>query len=264
MINFDMTNEEYHSHTNVLSASGTKTIAFDDLATFKYAERKESAAFDVGTATHTLVLQPELSDTIWMGAADRRGLAWKKTKLEAEEAGALLLTEGDYLLAHDMAEAVRANKAAAELLSGDLVCEASVFAKHEPTGIDIRCRPDGWRRDIGALIDLKTTITSDPAGFAKQCANFGYHVQDQHYRMTMEAAGFEIDRFVFIAVQKSKPHRVGVFELDHESLVEGRAACQYAFEKFSRAQETNEWGYNFGDLQTIQIPRYSFQFSQIG
>ena len=79
MINFDMTNEEYHSHTNVLSASGTKTIAFDDLATFKYAERKESAAFDVGTATHTLVLQPELSDTIWMGAADRRGLAWKKT-----------------------------------------------------------------------------------------------------------------------------------------------------------------------------------------
>ena len=262
-VKFDMTNEEYHLDP-ALSASGTKTIAMHDLATFKYAERKESTAFDVGTATHTFVLQPELSGEVWCGPETRRGLEWKQKKHDADEAGALLLTESDYKLAVDMAEAVRANKAAAELLSGDLVCEASVFAKHEGTGVDIRCRPDGWRRDIGALVDLKTTITSDPAGFARQCANLGYHIQDQHYRMTMEAAGFEIDRFVFIAVEKTKPHRVGVYELDHDSLVEGRHACQYAFEKFARASSTNEWGYDFGDLKTIQIPRYSFTFSQIG
>ena len=96
-VKFDMTNEEYHLDP-ALSASGTKTIAMHDLATFKYAERKESTAFDVGTATHTFVLQPELSGEVWCGPETRRGLEWKQKKHDAEEAGALLLTESDYKL----------------------------------------------------------------------------------------------------------------------------------------------------------------------
>ena len=261
-ISTTMSNEEYHL-SDALSASGAKTIAMKSLAHYKYAERKESSIFDVGTATHTLVFEPHNADSVWCGPETRRGLDWKRKKLEAEEAGALLLTEGDYRLAADMAEAVRSNRAAAELLSGDLVCEASIFAKDPSTGVEMRCRPDGWRRDIGALIDLKTTIASDPEGFAKQCANLGYHIQDMFYRRCMENAGFEVDRFIFIAVQKTRPHLVGIYELDWASLDEGKAAVEYALEKYRKASESNEWGYDFGDLKTIQIPRYSFKFSQI-
>ena len=83
------------------------------------------------------------------------------------------------------------------------------------------------------------------------------------YRRCMENAGFEIDRFIFIAVQKTRPHLVGIYELDWASLDEGKAAVQYALEKYRKASESNEWGYDFGDLKTIQIPRYSFKFSQI-
>ncbi len=60
-----------------------------------------------------------------------------------------------------MAEAVRSNPAAADLLSGDLAVEASVFAHDSIYNVDIRSRPDGWRKDIAALIDLKTTV--DPS-----------------------------------------------------------------------------------------------------
>ncbi len=261
-VKLDMTNEAYHLEPS-LSASGAKTIAMGSPAEYKYGEFKSSPAFDVGTATHTLVFEPQHAESIWCGPETRRGLDWKRKKLEAEEAGALLLTEADYRLAADMAEAVRSNRAAAELLSGDLVCEASIFSKDPSTGVEMRCRPDGWRRDIGALIDLKTTIASDPEGFAKQCANLGYHIQDQFYRRCMENAGFEVDRFCFIAVQKSRPHLVGVYELDFASLDEGKAAVQYALEKYRKASESNEWGYDFGDLKTIQLPRYSFKFSQV-
>ena len=52
-ISTTMSNEEYHL-SDALSASGAKTIAMKSLAHYKYAERKESTAFDVGTATHTL------------------------------------------------------------------------------------------------------------------------------------------------------------------------------------------------------------------
>ena len=73
---------------------------------------------------------------------------------------------------HRLAEAVRANTAAAELLSGDLVCEASVLTTDAITAVDMRARPDGWRKDIACLLDLKTTIDPSPEGFARQAANF--------------------------------------------------------------------------------------------
>tara|TARA_R110000803_G_scaffold105766_2_gene173946 strand:- start:543 stop:1334 length:792 start_codon:yes stop_codon:yes gene_type:complete len=260
-ISFSMTNEEYHA-MDALSASGAKTIAQKSLSDFKYGVRKHSNAFDVGTAAHTLVFEPALASTVWCGPETRRGKAWSEMKEEAEESGALLLTEADYKLAEGMATAVRSNKAAASLLGGDLVCEASVFAKDEIYGVDLRARPDGWRRDIAALIDLKTTISPDPVGFAKQCAQFGYHIQDAFYRRVMALEGYEIDRFIFISVGKEAPHHVGVYELDWRSLQEGEAATRYALEKYSTARKTDVWDYGYGELQTLQIPSWSFEHTQ--
>ena len=255
-----MSNEEYHL-SDALSASGAKTIAMKSLAHYKYAERKESTAFDVGTATHTLVFEPQHANTVWCGPETRRGKEWNERKAEADANGALLLTEGDYKIAVDAANAVRSNKEVAKLLTGDLVCEASLFAKDDRTGVNMRVRPDGWRRDIGALIDLKTTIAPDPEGFAKQVANFGYHIQEAFYRRAMGLLGHEIDRFIFISVGKEAPYPVGVYELDWSTLNEGDAAVQSALEQFAIAQNTGVWGYGYGELPTLQIPRWAFKFT---
>lgn len=261
MIKENISNEEYHLDPS-LSASGAKTIAMQSLAHFKYAKRKPSTAFDVGTAVHTLVLEPHLKSSVWCGPETRRGSAWKDQYAAAAEEGAVLLTEADYQVAVDMANSVRSNAAAMELLSGDLVVEASVFAQDKATGVDMRCRPDGWRKDIAAIIDLKTTIDPSPWGFAKQAANFGYHLQDQFYRRCMLNDGHEVDRFIFIAVGKDAPYPVGVYELDFQSLDEGAAGVQYALDKYHRALKTNVWDYGYGELQTIQIPNYAFNFTQ--
>lgn len=258
----DLTNEAYHLDP-ALSASGAKTIAMQSPAHFKYAKRKVSTAFDTGTAVHTLVLEPHLSSTVWCGPETRRGSAWKDQYAAAAEEGAILLTESDYQVAVEMANSVRSNAAAMELLGGDLLVEASIFSHDEATGVDMRCRPDGWRKDIAAVIDLKTTIDPSPSGFAKQCANFGYHLQDQFYRRCMLNDGHEVDRFIFIAVGKDAPYPVGVYELDHQSLDEGAAGVQCALEKYHQALKTNVWEYGFGDLQTIQIPSYAFNFTAI-
>ena len=168
VVKTDISNEEYHLDPS-LSASGAKTIALQSLAHYKYAKRKTSTAFDVGTAVHTLVLEPHLSNNVWCGPETRRGKEWKERYAEAQEAGAVLLTEADYQIAVDMANSVRSNAAAMELLSGDLLVEASVFSHDNEHGVDMRCRPDGWRKDIAAVIDLKTTIDASPQGFAKLC-----------------------------------------------------------------------------------------------
>ena len=261
-INYDMTNEEYHL-SPAISSSAVKTVATKSVAHWKYGQRQHKAAFDMGTAVHTLVLEPHNAHTVWCGPETRRGKEWKERKAEADESGCILLPEAEYAQARDMAEAVRANKEAAALLGGDLVCEASVFGHDEASGLDLRCRPDGWRKDIDMLVDLKTTIDASPAGFAKQVANFGYHMQDYFYRRVMALEGVEIDRFAFIAVEKEPPYATGVYELDWASLEEGEAAVKAALEQIKHAQTTGNFSTGNEGLQTIQIPRWAFQYTKL-
>ena len=259
---YDMSNEAYHLDP-ALSASGAKTIAMQSLAHYRYGKRTiNAAAADLGTAVHTMVLEPHLTDAIRIGGENKRGNAWKEAKAACDAEGSLCLTDGEYKEAKDMAEAVLSNPTAADLLSGDLVAEASVFATDVFHNVPLRCRPDGWRRDIGAIVDLKTTIDPSPEGFAKQAANFGYHIQDIFYRRVMMLAGHDIDRFIFVAVGKDAPYPVGVYELDSVSLDEGRAAVQYALEQYATAQKSGIYGYGYGELQTLRIPPWSLKFTQ--
>lgn len=258
-VNYSMSNEAYHLDS-AISASAVKTVAQKSIAHWRYGQRKASAAFDMGTAVHTLVLEPHMAKTVWCGPETRRGKEWTERKAEADANGAVLLPEGEYQQARDIAEAVRANKDAASLLSGgSLRVEASVFAHDALYGLDLRCRPDGWRQDIDMLIDLKTTVDASPEGFAKQVAQLGYHLQDAFYRRVMALEGYNIDRFVFIAVEKEPPFAVGVYELDWASLEEGEAAVRAALEKIERAQKSGSYDAGYGSLQTIQIPRWAFQ-----
>ena len=260
-VNYDMPNESYHQ-LHHLSSSGAKTIALQSLADYKHGERKETTAMLMGSAAHTLTFEPHLADTIWEWGGRRAGKEYNELKESADAAGAIILNTQEYDKVHRMAEAVRANSAAAELLSGKLVCEASILTTDALTGVDMRARPDGWRTDIACLLDLKTTIDPSPEGFAKQAANLGYHIQESWYRRVMELDGHEVDRFIFIAVGKDAPYKVGIYELDTESLNEGDAAVQYALEQYAIAQANDDWGYDYGELTTIRIPPWSFKFTQ--
>lgn len=263
MIFYDMSNEEYHL-SDAISSTAVKTVSQKSLAHWRFSQRKHVHAFDLGTAVHSLVLEPHLTDAVRCGPETRRGNEWKEMHASATAEGAVLLTESDYQIAVEMSQSVRSNAAAAKLLGGELVCEASVFAKDPVTQLDMRCRPDGWRKDIDALIDLKTTVDASPSGFAKQVANFGYHIQDAFYRHVMLQEGFEIDRFAFIAVEKEPPYAVGVYELDWRSIEEGWLAMKDALERIKSAKETGRYGTGYGDLQTIQIPAWAFRFTENG
>lgn len=271
-INYTMSNAEYHSHHDVLSSSGAKILALKTPAEFahyikmsKLKEGDEPTEAQVkGTAVHTLVFEPHMEKMIWKGPEARRNSKeWKELQEEADEAGCLLLKPNVYEEVHDMARAVRANGEVEALLSGSLVCEASVFTHDRIYDVPLRCRPDAWRKDIGVLIDLKTTVDPTPTGFGREVAKWGYHIQDQFYRRCMTLAGHEIDRFVFIAVGSAAPHLVYLYELDYWTLEEGASAVREALQTYSDCTKNNEWGY--ADAETIHmlsIPQYSYKFTQ--
>jgi hypothetical protein len=74
--------------------------------------------------------------------------------------------------------------------------------------------------------------------------------------------GHEVDRFIFIAVEKEPPFATGVYELDWRSLDEGKAAVQYGLELISKAQKAGDYGTGYGDLKTLQIPNWAFRFTK--
>lgn len=153
--------------------------------------------FDLGSAVHALVLEPELFKNFQPLPEEikvRRGKAWDA--LQAENPGITYMNAEDYQKAMDMAWAVRLKYS--ELFTGGQ-SEVSFWKRDERTGIIIKGRAD---YEKGLLCtDLKTAASVKPSIFNKKSVDLGYYLQDALYT---EIAGFE--DFLFCAVESEAPY----------------------------------------------------------
>lgn len=168
-----------------------------------------------------------------------------------------VLTQEQWDMLHGMRDAVMSHPAAGALLSklpGQ--AELSVYWNDSETGALCRCRPDYWRQD-DLLVDLKTTEDASPEGFSKSIANYRYDVQAAYYLDGVnQATGRKPRQFVFIAVEKKPPYAVGVYTLDAETLMLGRAQYQADLLKYSVCLANDNWP-GYGDkIQKISMPTW--------
>jgi exodeoxyribonuclease VIII len=105
------------------------------------------------------------------------------------------------------------------------------------------------------VVDLKTTTDASPAGFAKSVATFRYHVQASHYLAGLHGA----ERFVFIAVEKTAPYAVAVYELDAAALAAGEQLRQRDIRVIADCQATKEWPGYGDDCQTLALPSWALR-----
>ena len=224
-------------------------------------DRTPTAAQELGTAAHALILEPGVFADSYVLAPkfDRRTKEGKAASAEfdAENEGKICLQPEAWEQLHAMASAVHSHQAAHALLTscpGE--AEKSVYWIDATTGVLCRCRPDWWRDDF-IIPDLKTTEDASPEGFAKSMANYRYDVQAAFYMDGIQAAtGKRPKSFVFIAVEKKPPYAVGVYVLDSESLELGRAQYQHDLRIFAECERTGEWP-GYGDkIQTISLPAW--------
>lgn len=189
---------------------------------------------------------------------------WKdvRSRWRAENEGYTVLSPDDLAQLHAMRDAIRAHPAAAALLDGEGVAEASVYWTDEATGELCRCRPDRWRKD-GILVDLKTTIDASPEGFAKSLANYRYHVQAPWY-LDGASAAYEAGQlpgdwqapraFAFIAVEKSAPYAVAVYTLDAATIELGGAQMRANLDTLAECRRTGVWP-GYGDkIANLSLP----------
>jgi len=221
----------------------------------------ESPALSFGTLAHVAILEPETLPERFAVFDGRRGTKAHKEAIEANP-GHELVKPADMERARAMAEAVRAHPAGRELLA-EGVAEASVFWEDAATGIACKCRPD-WLTE-GALVDVKTTASAAADEFSRSAWRYGYHRQAAFYLDGCKAAGLDVSRFVFLAIEKDPPHLVAAYELDAMDIELGRAAYRRDLETLRACMDAEARGEpdawpGYGDtVQPLALPAWAYR-----
>jgi exodeoxyribonuclease VIII len=220
-VRYGMDEAAYHAHPALSSTRARQLLASPAL--YHYGLTHPSPArtvFDVGTAAHSKVLGVG-SGVIAYPAEHLTPSGNVSTKAatvewaaEQRAAGLVPVSPDDITAVDGMAEAVLAHREARWILEHAQHREASLFATDPATGIDMRARFDIY--DDTECGDLKSAVDASPRGFAKAAWNHRYDVQQEHYLKTHELAVGGRPRFRFIAVEKTPPYLVAVYELDEQ------------------------------------------------
>lgn len=224
---------------------------------------EQTPAMRLGSLTHAAVFETTRfrSSVAVAPIVDRRtkeGKAiWEQFSRENE--GKDIISSDEMQQLEAMRAAVLSHPAAGKLLE-DGNPEVSLFHTDLELGLDLKARLDWVRPE--AIVDLKTTEDASPRGFAKSIANFRYHVQAAHYRRMARLMGMGDLPFYFVAVEKSAPHAVAVYQLDAADLILAEQALMESLRRFASCQEFNTWpGYSRA-VETISLPKWAQTINQ--
>lgn len=253
-----LSNAEYHA-LDAVGKSDLDKIARSP-AHWKYAEREETAAIRIGSAVHCAVLEPERFEAEYVGAPDldKRTKAGKEAfaEFEAANQGKIVISADDLGLCLDLQAQVRNHPRVAHFLSSGQ-SEVSALWKDEEFGVRCRARFD-WLTPDGWLIDLKTTTDASASAFARSCASYRYHVQAAWYLDAYpQASGGDLPMgFLFIAVEKTAPYAVALYELDAEAVELGRQLARRDLSRYATAREMDCWPGYPTEIQPLSLPRW--------
>lgn len=274
----DISNEDYHRGPGI-SKSGLDLINHSPLhyKTVKAHPKKATPAMFIGTAFHSLVLEPDQFDKEFMlmpndapkkptlaqlnakkpSPASLGAMAWweefnentkGKTVISNKPGADPFWSPGDWDRLHFMADAVKNDPIASIIINLDEGrAENSVYwidSEHKKL---CKCRPDFINDSHNVAVDLKSADDASYTGFGKSAASYRYHVQDSFYRDGLYAVGQGVQSFVFVVVEKSPPYAVACYILDKEAQRIGRTQYRNNLWTFAECYRRDEWPAYPGD-----------------
>ena len=221
--------------------------------------QRDSTAFLVGRAAHTLILEGRdryniefaVGGPINPKTGNPFGSATKKFAEWAEKIGKPVLSDDQAALVEQMAAAVRSHIFASELLSSGT-----------PEGV-IRCQLDGhacqvrldWINPVDqrGIVDLKTADNLDT--FETAIETWGYIHQLAFYRAALAAATGLVLPVHIIAVEKREPYRCGVWVIGNDVLDAAHQDNTAAMNKLTQCQRHGLWPTGFESLRNYDQPQ---------
>lgn len=264
----ELSNEHYHRIKSHLSRSA---IMDYDKSPYTYwakhinPERPikdATQAMKLGSAFHTMILEPNLFDEIYASCPPKvllkhvgrdAYLAFKAKMADIENTSKIILTAEEFKVLCDMEIKLLTNKKAVELIQESRI-ENSFFWRDPHSEMLLKCRPDILHENM--IVDLKTCSDASPRAYQKEMVTYGYHVQGAMIRDGVEAIeGRKINTVINICVETKYPYNMGIYIIDEAAIDEGQIKYKNILLEIKHAIKYNEF-IDYG-VQTISLPKWA-------
>lgn len=239
---------DYHRDYGRISNSMLGVFRQSPLLYYKrFIERsvaeEESEALRVGRMMHSWLLE---KPAFWGRycrelVADRRTKAGKLAAQmwESLRQGREPVTAADEAMLIGMEQGIARHADLSALLAADGVVEKPIF--FELDGVPCKARPDKVFPEARLVLDLKSSVSADPAEFRWSVKKFGYANQQAWYEDALKQQYGGEWTFLFAVVQKVEPFEVSLVELPRRQADAGREENMRALADLKRRAETGDW-----------------------
>lgn len=209
----------------------------------QYVEPEPTPALTFGKALHCRILEPSEFGKRYTVAPmlDRRTKEGKQKYDEfiAASEGLTVITREQDAQIEAMYNVIKNHTLASSLLFSEGPAELDIV--WEEQGQHFRGIVDKYSERRSIIVDLKTTDDASPEGFKRSVWKYRYHVQAAMYIAGMRALGYEVNAFIFVAIEKTPPYQIGLYYLSEKDIATGTAIMWQAVEKFQQCQQADAW-----------------------
>ena len=207
-------------------------------------QNKENEKFDLGTATHSLLLEGNDNLTI-IEADDWRTKAAKELRDQARENGKTPLLTSQYeetLIMVNVAEQqiIECSELGITNLQTNGDIELSYVWKENETWL--RIRPDWTSKDRKLIIDYKTISSSaNPHDIARHVVTMGYDIQAAFYSRGIKAVEDIEPKFIFIFQETEEPYLCSFITLPPQFMEMGKQKVEYGIWLWKECISRGKW-----------------------
>lgn len=221
-------------------------------------EKEQTKALIFGSAIHAFVLEPDTFKEKYAIApcVDRRTkegrASWADFLDLCSETGAEPITAEDMQTITEMADALKTNQLAVQLLSGDH--EQEFYWLDDLTREKCKCKVDCVTTWNGKpyIVDYKTTESCEDGHFERSAAKYGYQFQAGMYCEGVFQNTLEEHGFAFVAQEKTAPYAVRVYFCDPEWVKRGYDKFRELIGIYHQCKETGFWpGYETSEFVEV-------------
>lgn len=252
--------KEYHSAAAVGSSS-LRTLIDQSPAHYWWNRNnlsKSTPTQEFGTAIHQAILEPKrfkemaIVEPTFSGTGSRA----LRDQWHLQNHGKTIVDQDQFDTIQGILESISAHKQASKLVA-DGHAEESLFWRDPESGVQCKARPD-FIREGRIIVDIKSTADASYRSFQKDVANYGYHVQAALY---LDGASVVLngnfDTFIIVAVEKKPPYAINCFQLDENTIQEGRQLYASALKTLRICQDSGKYPAFPEQLVPIALPSWA-------
>jgi hypothetical protein len=252
--------QEYHA-AEAVGSSALRQITNQTPAHYLYDKNNPSQPTPsqrLGTLIHEAILEPYRFAEMSVIMPDFSGTGSRAAKEDwlLNNHGKIILNQETKDQIDGIIKSLIAHPSARQLMS-DGHAEESLFWRDAETGMQCKARPD-FVREGRIVVDVKSTLDASYRSFQKDIANYGYDQQAAHYLDgCSEVLGGNYDTFLIVAVEKTPPYAVAVYQFDETMVNEGRAKNQAALKTLAECKKTGIYPAYPTGITPIALPSWA-------